>query len=87
MLAVAESYVQGVSTRKVAAITEKLCGLTISSMQVSRAAKRLDGELETWRNRAIGMTRYLTVDAKYVKVRHGGSVIAQTRLRDARGEK
>jgi transposase-like protein len=75
MLAVAESYVQGVSTRKVAAITEKLCGLNITSMQVSRAAKLLDDELEAWRNRAIGKTRYLTVDAKYVKVRHSGSVL------------
>ncbi len=75
VLAVAESYVQGVSTRKVAAITEKLCGLNITSMQVSRAAKLLDDELEIWRNRAIGETRYLTVDAKYVKVRHSGSVI------------
>jgi len=74
-LAVAEAYVQGVSTRKVAAITEKLCGLNITSMQVSRAAKLLDDELEIWRNRAIGQTRYLTVDAKYVKVRHSGSVI------------
>ena len=75
MLSVAESYVQGVSTRKVAAITEKLCGLNITSMQVSRAAKLLDDELEAWRNRAIGKTRYLTIDAKYVKVRHSGSVI------------
>jgi transposase-like protein len=35
-LAVAEMYVQGVSTRKVAAITQELCGLDVSSMQVSR---------------------------------------------------
>ncbi|HID68205.1 MAG TPA: IS256 family transposase, partial [Roseibacterium sp.] len=74
-LAVAEAYVQGVSTRKVAAITQKLCGLDITSTQVSRAAALLDEELDTWRNRAIGETRYLTVDAKYVKVRHSGSVI------------
>jgi len=76
MLAVATSYVQGVSTRKVAAITEELCGLNITSMQVSRAAKLLDEELEIWRKRAIEKTRYLTVDAKYVKVRHAGSVIS-----------
>ena len=37
-LAVAEMYVQGVSTRKVAAITEKLCGLEVTTAQVSRAA-------------------------------------------------
>jgi transposase-like protein len=42
MFAMAEMYVQGVSTRKVAAITEKLCGSKISSTQVSRAAALLD---------------------------------------------
>src|SRR4051812_35246792 len=50
-LAVAEMYVQGVSTRKVAAITEQLCGLEVTSAQVSRAAARLDDELEKWRGR------------------------------------
>ncbi len=34
-LAVAEMYIQGVSTRNVAAITEKLCGFEVTSMQVS----------------------------------------------------
>lgn len=34
-LAVAEMYVQGVSTRKVAQITQQLCGLDVSSSQVS----------------------------------------------------
>ena len=45
-LAVAEMYVQGVSTRKVAAITAELCGLDVSSAQVSRAAELLDHELD-----------------------------------------
>ena len=47
-LAVAEMYVQGVSTRKVAAITEQLCGLEVTSSQVSRAAagpRRRAGEV------------------------------------------
>jgi transposase-like protein len=44
-LAVAEMYVQGVSTRMVAAITEKLCGLDVTSAEVSRAAA-LDEELQ-----------------------------------------
>jgi putative transposase len=74
-LAVAEMYVQGVSTRKVAAITEKLCGLEVTSGQVSRAAQALDGELEKWRNRPLGETPYLILDARYEKVRHGGSVV------------
>ena len=75
-LAVAEMYVQGVSTRKVAAITEELCGVSISSTQVSRAAALLDEELDHWRNRELGKCRYLILDARYEKVRHGGSVVS-----------
>lgn len=74
-LAVAEMYVQGVSTRKVAEVTRELCGLDVSSSQVSRAAALLDGELETWRNRPLGQTPYLLLDARYEKVRHGGQVV------------
>jgi putative transposase len=73
-LAVAEMYVQGVSTRKVAAITEQLCGLEVTSSQVSRAAALLDDELEKWRGRPIGETPYLILDARYEHVRHGGQV-------------
>ncbi len=74
-LAVAEMYVQGVSTRKVAQITQELCGLDVSSSQVSRATALLDDELEAWRTRPLGRTPYLILDARYEKVRHGGSVI------------
>jgi putative transposase len=73
-LAVAEMYVQGVSTRKVAKITSELCGLEVTSTQVSRAAKLLDEELETWRNRTIDQIEYLIIDARYEKVRVSGSV-------------
>jgi transposase-like protein len=73
-LAVAEMYVQGVSTRKVAAITEQLCGLEVTSTQVSRAAAALDDELEKWRSRPIGETPYLILDARYENIRHGGQV-------------
>ncbi len=73
-LAVAEMYVQGVSTRKVAAITETLCGLEVTSSQVSRAAQALDAELEQWRDRPLGETPYLILDARYENVRHGGQV-------------
>ena len=52
--ALAEMYVQGVSTRKVKAITEKLCGTEVSAMQVSRAAAQLDGVLQEWRERPLG---------------------------------
>jgi len=73
-LAVAEMYVQGVSTRKVAKITSELCGLDVTSTQVSRTAKLLDDELEAWRNRPIEEIEYLIVDARYEKVRVSGSV-------------
>ena len=73
-LAVAEMYVQGVSTRKVAEITQELCGLDVSSSQVSRAAELLDEELEAWRQRPLGTVPYVILDARYEKVRHGGSV-------------
>ena len=74
-LALAEMYVQGVSTRKVAQITEELCGCEVSSSDVSRAAALLDEELAAWRNRPLGRIRYLILDARYEKIRHGGSVI------------
>jgi transposase-like protein len=74
MLALAEMYVQGVSTRKVAAITERLCGSEISSTQVSKAAALLDEVLEAWRNRPLGTVIYLYLDALYEKVRLDGQI-------------
>jgi putative transposase len=73
-LALAEMYVHGVSTRKVAAITEQLCGTSVSSAQVSRAAAQLDAVLEAWRMRALGVFPYLYLDARYEKVRQDGQV-------------
>ena len=74
-LAIAEMYVQGVSTRKVTTIMQQLCGLDVSSAQVSRATQLLDEELKAWRQRPIGEIRYLILDARYEKIRHGGSVV------------
>lgn len=70
----AEMYVQGVSTRKVKAITEQLCGVEISAMQVSRATAQLDEVLQEWRERPLGEITYLYVDARYEKVREAGQV-------------
>ena len=70
----AEMYVQGVSTRKVKAITEELCGVEISAMQVSRATAQLDEVLQEWRERPLGEITYLYVDARYEKVREAGQV-------------
>jgi len=74
LLALAEMYVQGVSTRKVKAVTEKLCGVALSSTQVSHAAALLDTELEKWRNRPLGEYAYLFLDAYYEQVREDGQV-------------
>ena len=74
-LAVAEMYVQGVSTRKVTEVMQQLCGLEISSTQVSRASLLLDEELSAWRNRSLGEMPYVVLDARYEKVRQGGSVV------------
>jgi transposase-like protein len=70
----AEMYVQGVSTRKVKAITEELCGVEISAMQVSRATAQLDETLQQWRERPLGEIPYLYLDARYEKVREAGQV-------------
>jgi putative transposase len=75
VLALQESYLQGVSTRKVKKITEKLCGVRFSKDQVSSMAQELDEELGAWRSRALEMDYpYLVVDAHYEYVREDGQV-------------
>lgn len=74
-LAMAEMYVQGVSTRKVSAIVEELCGASVSSSQVSECAKLLDVELQQWRQRALAAHPYLVLDARYEKVRQDGQLL------------
>ena len=71
---VAEMYIKGVSTRKVTDIMEKLCGLEVTSTEVSRCAKALDDELERWRSRPIACIPYMILDARYEKVRQDGAV-------------
>jgi putative transposase len=73
-LALAEMYIQGVSTRKVAAITQQLCGFEVSSSQVSQATAALDEQLQAWRERPLGQIKYLYLDAHYEKVRRDGQV-------------
>jgi putative transposase len=79
-LALAEMYIQGVSTRKVKAITEQLCGFEVTSSQVSRATAELDEHFKQWRERPLGEMAYLQVDARYEKVREGGLVIDEALL-------
>jgi transposase-like protein len=73
-LTLAEMYVQGVSTRKVAAVTEQLCGHEVSSTQVSRATAELDQTLRAWRERRLAEHAYVYLDATYVPVRQDGQV-------------
>jgi transposase-like protein len=73
-LALAEMYLQGVSTRKVKPILEQLCGAEVTSSQVSRATQKLDAELSQWRERPLGQFDYLLLDARYEHVRIAGNV-------------
>ncbi|MEM6709913.1 MAG: IS256 family transposase, partial [Pseudomonadota bacterium] len=75
LVSIAEMYVQGVSTRRVKKVVEELCGLEVSSTQVSRAAAQLDDILEAWRTRPLAAYPYLILDAQYQKVRQGGQVL------------
>ena len=73
-IAVAEMYLQGVSTRRVTKIMEELCGLNVTSSQVSRAAAGLDEILEAWRARELETISHLVLDARYEKIRYDGVV-------------
>jgi transposase-like protein len=53
MAALTEMYIQGVSTRKVKAITEQLIGHSFSASSVSAVVKKLDGELARFARRRL----------------------------------
>lgn len=73
--ALAEMYVQGVSTRKVKAITEELCGHEFGADSISQINKKLDGELHCWAQRQLDEEYpYLIVDARYERVREDGVI-------------
>jgi transposase-like protein len=74
MLAVAEMYIKGVSTRQAEDVMREFGIESLSSTQVSRAAKLLDEELAAWRNRPLDPMKYLILDARYEKARHDGVV-------------
>jgi len=78
--ALAEMYVQGVSTRKVSKIVHELCGHEVSSSTVSRLTTQLDQELQRWRERPLGDVWYLILDARYEHVRRGGTVVDMSLL-------
>ena len=75
-LAIAQMYIQGVSTRRVSKIVETLCGFEVSQAQVSAASKLLDEEIQKWRFRPLGSIKYLILDATYEKVRIDQTVVS-----------
>ncbi len=76
--ALAQMYVQGVSTRKVAAITQELCGHEFSASSISTITARLDAQLEEFSRRPLREEfPYVVVDARYERVREGGVIVSR----------
>jgi putative transposase len=82
VLAMVEMYFHGVSTRKVSAVVDQLCGTTISASEVSALTRKLDASLTAWRERRLQETVYpaLLVDAHVEQVRREGHVRATAAL-------
>ena len=79
--ALAEMYVQGVSTRKVKAITEELCGHSFSASSISAMNQRLDASLAQFAGRPLAEAfAYLILDARYERVREAGVIVSQAVL-------
>jgi putative transposase len=77
----AEMYVQGVSTRKVKAVTEALCGHSFSASAISAVNKSLDEGLRRFAERRLSEPfPYLILDARYEKVRESGIIVSQAVL-------
>lgn len=76
--ALTEMYVQGVSTRKVKAVTEELCGHEFSAATISRMNQNLDAELAKFAGRRLEEAYpYVILDARYEKVREDGVICSQ----------
>jgi len=82
LVACAEMYFMGVSTRKVKRVLEKMGGFDLSASTVSCVARELDEKLSEFRQRRLDRQEwpYLMVDACYVKVRKNGRVVSQAVL-------
>jgi putative transposase len=77
----AEMYVQGVSTRKVKAVTEALCGHSFSASSISAINKSLDESLRAFsERRLLDAYPYLILDARYERIREGGVITSQAVL-------
>ena len=82
LVACAEMYFQGVSTRNVRQVLDVMCEGDISSMTVSRVAQELDEKLLAFRHRRLDGSEYpyMHIDARYEKVRVDGRVVSQAML-------
>lgn len=82
VLALMEMVLQGVSTRKVATITEELCGTRFSRSTVSQLCTALDARVQAWNERSLDAQAYpfVIVDALVVKVRRDNAVRATSAL-------
>lgn len=81
LTALVEMYVQGVSTRKIKAITEELCGQEFSASSISMMNKSLDKQLKAFSQRKLEVPYpYIILDAKYEKIRDNGIVHSQAVL-------
>jgi putative transposase len=74
-------YVQGVSTRKVKAVTETLCGHEFSASSISEINKTMDEALTAFAQRRLSEPYpYLILDARYERIREGGVISSQAVL-------
>ena len=81
VLALMEMVVQGVSTRKVSAITEELCGASFSKSTVSELCVGLDARVKVFNERSLeGEYPFVMVDALFIKSRHGDRVVKRAAL-------
>jgi putative transposase len=82
LVACAEMYFQGVSTRGVQEVLQTMCGGEVSAMTVSRAASELDEKLRSFRTRSLEAMAYpyVQIDARYEHVRIDGKVVSQAVL-------
>lgn len=80
VLAMMEAVINGVSTRKMARITEQLCGTSFSKSTVSALCQRLDPLVEAWRHRPLGCFPFVIVDALMIRIRYEHRVVSYSVL-------
>ena len=82
LISLMEMVINGVSTRKVKNVVEKLCGVVFSKSSVSELCKKLDQTVNAWNERDLNEKEYpfILVDALVIRVRKGGRVVPQSVL-------